>query len=206
MLKYLKYTTACDVAFGAFVIMWAISRHAIFLVICWSVYADLPANIEYGCYQGSSAGLEGPFDPPDKFMHLLLPFQSPTGVVCQTKTTTNIWLAMLLFLQGIMMVWFTMIIRVILKVISGEAPDDIRSDDECEEQYDDGKEGFEQSHHDYIEVPPLEEEVGADGINLNGRKTSPPRIIRNYPGVASGVSLPIDRKELLGRIGCDKSS
>lgn len=205
MLKYLKFTTACDVAFGLFVVTWAISRHVIYLLICWSIYSDLPNTISYGCYYGPSSNSIGPFPPPDNFWHLLVPFQQPNGLVCQSKTTTNMFLGMLLFLQGIMLLWFTMIVRVVTKVLSGEAPDDIRSDDEDAEEEED-VEDVEQNYQSYIEVPPQEKEVDADDIDFSGRKSSPARKSRRNPGVASGVSLPSDTKELLGRIGCDKGS
>ncbi|KAI9804400.1 MAG: hypothetical protein M1825_001299 [Sarcosagium campestre] len=54
---------------------------------------------------------------------------------------------------------------------------------------------------------PLEQEVGVEGINLRGR-TSPARRFRKSAASASGVTLPghSDRKELLGRIGCDKTT
>jgi acyl-CoA-dependent ceramide synthase len=50
---------------------------------------------------------------------------------------------------------------------------------------------------------PYEEEVGVESINLKGRTSNLSRYKKSTS--ATGVSLPghSDRKELLGRIGCD---
>ena len=110
---------------------------------------------------------------------------------------------MLLSLQVILLVWFGMIMRVAWKVIQGGEGEDPRSDDEGEEEEDDEP---ARTKEPFIEVPPLEEEVGVESINLNNRKASPARRFRKGAGTASGVTLHSDRKELLGRIGCDKGA
>ena len=55
----------------------------------------------------------------------------------------------------------------------------------------------------YEEARPLEEEVGVEALDLKGWER---RAGVRRPASASGVSLPghSDRKELLGRIGCEK--
>jgi very-long-chain ceramide synthase len=57
----------------------------------------------------------------------------------------------------------------------------------------------------YEEAQPLEEEVGVEEIDLKNweRRTG---VKRHQATATTGVSLPghSDRKELLGRIGCDK--
>ncbi len=105
---------------------------------------------------------------------------------------------MLLFLQCITLMWFWMIVKVAIKVVKGEQADDVRSDDEGEYE-----EEFEVSDKD---LQPIEEEVGVESINLRGRISSvnKPRYTKSVSS-STGVSLPgSDRKELLGRIGCDK--
>lgn len=114
-----------------------------------------------------------------------------------------------------------MIIRVALKVLRGDEAEDIRSDDEGddeeeEEEEDEGENEEEEDESDRnarkavgysedpIDLPPLEEEVGVESITFASARSSPARRFRKSGGVASGVHLPIDRKELLGRIGCDK--
>jgi len=206
-LKYLGYGTICDVLFGLFMVTWFIARHVIYLMICWSVYADIPATIEYGCYRGKTGAIEGPFPPPDRFGHLLQPFRDPEGIVCWNDKIKWGFLGALLFLQGITLMWFYMIVGVAVRVIRGGQADDVRSDDDGdhEEGKTDDKMTYEQ--FDAAELPPYEEEVGVEAINLKGRVSNASKTrYKKSASSASGVSLPghSDRKELLGRIGCDK--
>ena len=183
-------------------IAWFITRHVFFLIATHSVYSDSAREINLGCYWGSNEDLHGPFHTPDRFGHLLQPFKDPAGMVCWTLQVRWIFVGMLLCLQIILCIWFGMIMRVAWKVLQGgEEADDPRSGDE------DGGEGehfaqplMAQLKADaFIEVPPLEEEVGVESINLTGHKSR----YRKGTGTASGVTLHSDRKELLGRIGCD---
>lgn len=184
-------------------VTWVIARHIIYMMVCWSVYHDIPQEIEYGCYKGSNANLSGPFPAPDRFAHLLEPFRNPVGMVCWNDTIKWGFLTALLFLQGITLLWFWMICQVAIKVLKGGEADDTRSDDE-EVEYEE----FDQTICEVaepMEMVPLEEEVGIEAINLKGRTNSAKRY-RKGVSSASGVTLPghSDRKELLGRIGCDK--
>lgn len=218
MLKYLHFETACNIAFGAFMLVWFIARHVLYLIVCYSVYAEIPKEITYGCYSGSSANLKGPIDVPEDVDHLLQPFRDPEGLVCWNNGIKWAFLTALLALQVLLVIWFGMIIRVALKVLNGGEAEDSRSDDEGSDEGQDFEEEDDdevQRHSEIktcvntrpIEVPPpLEEEVGVDAINLNARKTSLSRKYRKSGITASGVHLPSDRKELLGRIGCDKGS
>jgi acyl-CoA-dependent ceramide synthase len=93
-----------------------------------------------------------------------------------------------------------MIVGVAVKVIRGGEADDVRSDDEGEE---------EEEEHEVFEdeLLPYEEEVGVESINLKGRVSHASKTrYKKSASSATGVSLPghSDRKELLGRIGCDK--
>ncbi len=96
--------------------------------------------------------------------------------------------------------------RVAWRVINGGTAEDSRSDDEGDE--DSEHEEVDTIHAPQVaELAPFEEEVGVESIHLKGR-TSPARRFRKANGSASGVMLPghSDRKELLGRIGCDKGA
>lgn len=109
-----------------------------------------------------------------------------------------------------------MILRVAYKVLRGGEAEDSRSDDELEEGNDEREPDPPEKEEDMIneheevlaiEVPrPLEEEVGVEAINLSSSRKSSSRRFRKGGGNASGVTIPSDRKELLGRIGCDKGS
>ncbi|KAH8588101.1 TLC domain-containing protein [Bisporella sp. PMI_857] len=206
-LKYLQFGVICDYIFAFFMITWFATRHVMYLMICWSVYHDIPTVIEYGCYKGKNGAITGPFPAPDRFWHLLEPFRDPEGTVCWNDGIKWGFLSALLFLQGITMLWFAMIVRVAVMVLRGGDADDVRSDDEgdLEEDPVDEKTIGTVEHLDEIEQDAIEEEVGVESINLNGRKFNASRYRKS--AATSGVSLPgdrSDRKELLGRIGCDK--
>ncbi|KAL3418953.1 longevity-assurance protein [Phlyctema vagabunda] len=200
-LKYLEFTTITDVMFGIFMVSWAAARHVGYLMICYSVWSDIPQTINYGCYKGKDSALVGPFPAPDRFFHLLDPFRDPVGVVCFNHEIKWYFLSMLLFLQAILMLWFSMIVKVAVKVIRGGEAEEPRSDVEDEEDVvDDDKINrvFNQ-----LDEQPFEEEVGVEALNFKGRSSASGSKRYRKSNSASGVSLP-DRKELLGRIGCDK--
>lgn len=188
-------------------VTWVIARHILYLAVCWSVFHDIPNEINYGCYSGSKGDLKGPFEKPEGWSYLLEPFRDPAGVVCFDGTIKWGFLSALLFLQGLTLMWFWLICKVAVKVLKGGKADDVRSDDEEEEEEIDENPTPKPEH---VESLLLEEDVGVECINLKGRSNSARRVkstksISGSNGVASGVSLANgDRKELLGRIGCDK--
>ncbi|KAI1103204.1 longevity assurance proteins LAG1/LAC1 [Jackrogersella minutella] len=193
-LKYLGFSTICDITFGVFMVSWFLARHVFYGMTCWSIYEDLAAIVPDGCYRGSNSNLTGPFPIPDGWGYLLEPFSDSQGTVCWSKSIRWAFLNCLLALQVLTIFWFFMIIQVAIRVLKGDGAEDTRSDDERDEQ----EEEFE-----YEEAQPLEEEVGVESIDLKGweRRTGVKR-----GASSSGVSLPghSDRKELLGRIGCEK--
>ncbi|PFH55792.1 hypothetical protein XA68_17616 [Ophiocordyceps unilateralis] len=195
-LKYTGHRTLCDIAFGIFMLSWFVARHIFYMMICWSVYAHTPVVIPYGCFSGRG-GQPIVFEPtPSGLSYLVEPFLNSSKRVCYNTTVKWGFLAPLLFLQCITIVWFTMIVRVAVKVIRGDGAEDTRSDDE--DDVEDEVDEFV-----YEEARPLEEEVGVEALDLKGweRRTG----VRRQAS-SSGVSLPghSDRKELLGRIGCEK--
>lgn len=191
-------------------VVWFIARHILYLIVCYSVYHHIPEEIRYGCYWGSASDLQGPVDPPDVFYHLLQPFRNPEGLVCWNDKIKWMFLSALLTLQVLLIIWFGMIIKVASKVLRGGEAEDSRSDDEGLEDEDEnsedlhGKDTCEEVNA--LKISPLCEEVGVDGISLTSRKTNPAKRFRKVGSTASGVTIPSDRKELLGRIGCDKGS
>jgi very-long-chain ceramide synthase len=189
------FTTLCDVMFGVFMVSWFLARHVFYLMTCWSIYVDVSNIIPYGCWKGGASDLVGPFPIPEEWSYLE-PFTSPSGTICFTPEMKWGFLFCLLALQVITIMWFFMIIQVAIRVLSGSGADDVRSDDE------DGEEE-EEEEFEYEEAEPLEEEVGVEAIDLKNweRRTGVKRT-----ATSSGVSLPghSDRKELLGRIGCEK--
>lgn len=189
---------------------WTLARHVFYIMVCYSVWAHTPTILPTGCFKGSNGKLEGPFDAPtDSYTYLLEPLTNSSGLVCYNQTVKWSFLSVLLFLQAITIMWFTMIVQVALRVLRGGGADDVRSDDEGDEVDDDGEDleggGAEARVGDFVyeEARPFEEDVGVEDIDLKNweRRTGVKR-----QTVATGVSLPghSDRKELLGRIGCEK--
>jgi acyl-CoA-dependent ceramide synthase len=153
--------------------------------------------------------------------NLLTAYNDKNGPICWDPSIRHYFLGLLLFLQALCCVWFSMVIKVVYKVLSGKGADDVRSDDECDEDED------EEIEHDRTSslinsvttctesgmsaMPsPREEEVGVDALTfarLNGASQRRQQA-RRESARASGISIPghTDRKDLLGRIGCDKPS
>lgn len=220
LLKYLRFQTACDVAFGLFMVAWFITRHVLYMLVCWSIYKHIPEEIQYGCYTGSTQTLQGPFATPNDWEHLTWPFRDPVGMVCWNNNIKWGFLGMLLALQVILCMWFVMIVRVAYKVITGQGADDSRSDDEDEDDeekdaYADNKEKLIEKTRTCLDSKPVGEIKGSlNGTKTHGdgratKMTSAQKSTRRKDGSghSSGINVlgsSADRKELLGRIGCDK--
>lgn len=213
LLKYLDFQLACDIMFGVFMVTWFITRHILYSWVCWSVYAHIPEEIQYGCYQGTTERLQGPLPTPNDWEHLTWPFRNPVGLVCWNNNIKWGFLSMLLALQVLLCMWFTMIVKLAYKVLSGQPADDSRSDDEDDEEDEPTTQGdaIDKIHTSAESRPVVEQEVlSTDYVNFRSgrspaRKTSPRN---NGSGSSSGTNVlgTSDRKELLGRIGCDKSN
>jgi very-long-chain ceramide synthase len=191
--------------FGLFMVTWVVARHIVYMTVVYSLYAYSDTVSVPGCYRGKMGSITGPFLPPDNFGHLLEPFTDPEGLVCWTGKVKWGFLIALLFLQVLTLVWFSMIVKVAVKVLKGGQADDTRSDIEGEDELEkDKKLGTTGRLDEPEELQPFEEEVGMESLNIKGRRShESPNRYRKRVSRASGISLP-DRKELLGRIGCDK--
>ncbi|CVL12747.1 probable fumonisin cluster-longevity assurance factor [Fusarium proliferatum] len=132
-LRYLGYTTLCDVVFCLFFITWVLSRHVLYLMTCWSVYSDVPRIMEASCFIGSAGNLHGPLPVPDDWWHLIEPWLYPNGIVCHSNGFRISILVYLLLLQVLMMMWFGFICKVAIGVLDGRVVDDVRSDEESDE-------------------------------------------------------------------------
>lgn len=194
------FNRLCDVAFALFMLSWVIARHVLYMLVCWSIWEHTPKVITFGCFNNTEGQKLGPFSPPEKDFRIFFePLWNNEAPLCFTPMIKWSFLSMLLFLQGLTIMWFYMILRVAVKVIRGDGAEDSRSDDEADEV-------DEEDEFVYEEAQPLEEEVGADEIDLKNWER---RMRAKRPAAATtatGVSLPghSDRKELLGRIGCEK--
>ncbi len=209
LLKYLQFRLPCDIAFGVFMVTWFITRHVFYPWVCWSVYKHIPQEITYGCYRGSTQQLEGPLPVPNDWEHLTWPFRDPVGLVCWDNSIKWGFLSMLLGLQVILCMWFIMIVRVAYKVVSGQGADDSRSDDEDEEEEEEEETTIEkivENVHTSVEPKPFVEKeiLSTERLGRTPARTSSRR--KDGSGHSSGINVlgASDRKDLLGRIGCDK--
>ena len=228
ILKYLGFKLTCDIAFGVFMVTWLALRHVAYMWTCWSIYAHIPQEINYGCYRGGDETLQGPLPVPNDWSHLTEPFRDPIGLVCWNNNIKWGFLLMLLALQVVLLVWFTMILKVAYKVLSGKGAEDVRSDDEDDDEEEDEEELTKTNLPEKVPVtreslPFVEKEVLSTDANAGlsfskhtekQAKAEPSPVRRSARkktegnGHSSGVNLLAhkERKELLGRIGCDKSA
>ncbi|KAK7513335.1 TLC domain-containing protein [Phyllosticta citriasiana] len=229
ILKYLGYQTACDVGFGIFIVSWTVARHVLYIMVMYSIWTIVPVVMPYGCYDSVSGFLlpDSPTTPANGggeiMKEILQPFRDPSGVVCFNDRIRMSFLGLLGGLQVITLLWFYMIIKVAYRVLAGQGADDTRSDDEGEDEEEEDnrlngtdpednlrrqeKPGKEVLKITSLDQKPLEQEVGVEGLAFNTptRRRSE-RLYKRSASRASGISIPghSDRKELLGRIGCDK--
>ncbi|KAI0445393.1 longevity-assurance protein [Xylaria telfairii] len=196
-LKYLGFTTICDVIFGIFLVTWLITRHIFYLMVCYSVRRDLPGLIPPSCYQGHGDNLQGPLPVPEGWSYILAPFRDPGGIVCMNEGIRIGFLSYLLLLQAIMIPWSWAIVRVALRVVRGDGAEDVRSDDEEEEDEVDDDEKIEFANAQ------LAEEVGAEVIDFDAWKRRH-GIQQASRSSGASISRHSDRKELLNRIGCER--
>ncbi|KAF5023408.1 hypothetical protein F66182_4508 [Fusarium sp. NRRL 66182] len=152
-LKYLRLQTLCDTMFGVFVVSWILNRHVAFPMVCWSLYTHSLSITGSNCYFGSGKNVVGPVSVPrnDGYYYLVEPLVYDSGRVCFNYTIRTLFLGGLLFLEGLMMVWFVMIVKLIVRVVRGENAQDTRSD-------------AEEDEHDI--TLPIKLEIGAEKLDL----------------------------------------
>jgi very-long-chain ceramide synthase len=130
MLKYLELQHLCDATFVLFLISWPYTRHYLFNLILLSVYFDLPGifhrdNHNSPTYQtiprtGGRKWKEG--------------FSwNPQAGYYMTSEVLMAFIALLVILQVILLLWFAMIVRLAIRIIGGGHAEDDRSDDEAED-------------------------------------------------------------------------
>lgn len=231
MLNYLQLRTACDAAFGVFLVVWFITRHIFYLIVWHSVLYDLPKIIQSGCYDTVTGTQVSTNGGSAVLANVLQPFNDPQGLVCWNGNIHFGFLSLLLALEILTIIWFVMILRVAYMVISGKNAQEIRSEDEAsdvEEEYV-SEDEFDakatlpvtqptEKVNEILSATKNEHQIiesadELDAVNKNTSRPSSPAAsasgrTRRTRGAArtSAISIPGhgDRKELLGRIGCDK--
>ncbi|KAF2107765.1 longevity-assurance protein-like protein [Lophiotrema nucula] len=222
LLNYLKFTTACDIVFGLFMLVWVVTRHGFYLTVMWSIYADAPRDMAPGCYLGD--GTMVPASATEQYdalggnviwANLVKAYTDRSGTICWNPNIRYGFLTLLAALQIICIMWFALIVKIAYGVITGKGAEDARSDDEGEDSDLEIEDDIKSSHATIAAkteagYAPVEHEVGVEDLTFT-RRSSPG--LRNYRRAnrssssrSSGISIPGhgDRKELLGRIGCDK--
>lgn len=193
MLKYLHYESACNVAFGVFLATWLLARHVIYLSLCWSIYRDVPGVMNYGCYSGKT----GLSEDPDKLgaWRYMEPFFDQSSTICLDRNVKWVFLSMLLMLQVLSLVWFGMIIKVAFVMLKGGVANDTRSGDEDEEE-----ESERVRTHGRLNRTP--------SARASGSSKDPGSSQSEYFQKGGGkIRIPgsRDRKDMIGRVGCNGS-
>jgi len=118
MIKYMGGTLSCDIVFGLFMVAWFITRHILFMLVIVSIYVDLPVKSSLR------------WDPQN-------------GYYVSTKIYVG-FLVLMSLLQVLQLIWFSTILRVAYRVITGRGAEDARSDDEVSEEDEDDDEKKDQ--------------------------------------------------------------
>lgn len=183
--------------------VWFVTRHVLYNMLWWSIYKNVPAQMAYGCYSGVNAEMISENGYPNAFAYLFAPFRSLENPICMNRTIKWIFLSFLLSLQGLSIVWFTMIVRVAYGVVVTGNAEDTRSDEEDEVEIEGqalpngsvrlaAQDGANAASVVNDSVP------GLDRRRSNGTASVRARGRGRVPFDQS------DRKALLGRIGCEK--
>ncbi|CAL1701061.1 unnamed protein product [Somion occarium] len=106
MLRYLSFSTLCDLTSVCFVVSWIVTRHALFLLVIKSTYWDA--------------------------LRIVPPLWDAERGFYITKSVIMSFNVMLTALQILQLMWFYLICRVAWRVIKGEGAQDERSDSEAE--------------------------------------------------------------------------
>lgn len=202
--------------FGFFIVSWFLCRHVAFLIICWSVYVDVPKVVPIACFSAKDGSFVSDDGGTAIVKNILQPYRDPGGLLCHNERIGPVFLALLLMLQIITIIWFGMILRVAYRVLSGKGgAEDLRSEDECEEEIPDLSlkanrgplESYAVQPCPSLSPPHIEEEADVESLHFS-RHSNPKRHYRKTGGRTTGISISGhgDKKELLGRIGCDKPS
>jgi len=225
----MKCQTACDIAFGVFVVLWLGARHICYVAICWSIYAHVATvTMPYGTYSTLDGTLLNTNGGTGVLDNLLQPLLNPAAkTVAFNPQIRNIFLGLLGGLQVITIGWFVMICRVVAKVLQGHPADDSRSDDEGEEE-EQAEDEIEAKEHaqmssiqqdngvpyklraepqavagaerKLIEVTASSEDLKFTSSRPNS-SSKPSSKRKGKGGISSGLNLG-EHKDILNRIGC----
>src|SRR5437762_2153129 len=104
--------------------IWVVTRHAFTLMICWSIYAHTPTAMTPGCHLA-----DGKFIPATNtdlyeknggftvWNNILAAYRDRDGPVCWNPVIRWSFLGLLLALQALLILWFSMIVGVAYRVL-----------------------------------------------------------------------------------------
>lgn len=129
------------------------------------------------------------------------PFFDQKGTICLDRNIKSIFLGLLLMLQVLSIVWFGMIIKVALSLLNGKGANDTRSGDE--DEGDEEKEEEEEEEEECEVLSNGKPTQSASRKNMASGNEAPPRQTGLFQ--RGGIRVPgsRDRKELIGRVGCN---
>ena len=118
-LKYMgkRFAKVCDATFAAFAVSWFVTRHIIYFIFVWSVVFECPkfcGHIPYDSYYTRKMVADDDWERPGKYFSI------------------GIWstfLSLLTILQALLLFWFSLIVKLVIKVLSGSEVEDEREDD-----------------------------------------------------------------------------
>lgn len=202
MLKYLHFETAPNVMFGLFMATWLVARHGIYNWLTYAIYRDVPRVMPFACYSGATGKLETNPVKLNSRWRYMEPFFDQAGTICLDRDVKWIFLAFLIMLQVLSMVWFGMIVKVAWSVLKGADARDSRSDEDDEEEDEDEAEIEEKDCTIRSNGKPTT--PGAGKAQASGND-SPPRQNALFQRGTGRIRVPgsRDRKELIGRVGCN---
>ena len=122
MLRYLGFSTMCDITFVLFMGSWLVTRHFLFLFAIKSSWYDAPRIIP--AVWDPSIGHFMTKEVLRAFNSMLIALQvSDSAQSCHITSPFY-------FIKVIQLIWFWMVCRVAWRVVSGQGAEDSRSDDE----------------------------------------------------------------------------
>jgi very-long-chain ceramide synthase len=222
MLNYLCFRTACDATFGLFLVTWFVTRHVIYTYVCKSIIVDVPKVMPVGCYNSDTGKLVSTDGGSSVLANVLQPFNDPQGLVCFNHVIQYGFFALLSALQVLTLIWFGMVLGVAYRVLTGKGAQDSRSDDEADEEEGDvyftdddvslhTDSGSEKTVQLAKAVGDMDNKSATVPVNMVKERSASPATTAGSsrtrrPARTTAISLPGhgDRKDLLGRIGCDK--
>ncbi|KAK6335911.1 sphingosine N-acyltransferase lag1 [Orbilia blumenaviensis] len=206
ILKYLKFRTTCDAAFGLFLLSWVYTRHYLFISVILSAQRDPVEIIPVGCFDGGIT-THVPYNASSPTAWSM--FTNPQQNICFSKGILMGFIVLLWGLQSLTCMWFYLIMRVAVKVVTGMGAEDNRSDDEVEEEVDEVSVEVDVFHGD-LKLP-HDVHAESSGSALNGSAAARRRreMVNGTPlrdvfsaGMAGQSQFMAAQKLAESKIGC----